>query len=90
MRKVVRFLMLLINDYRVRILRLTNRVKAIFRKAFRDIDTRQDFESHIRDHLIHRALIRLLIRLLIRFVVSLVEVRSNLFDERNIDFEFLL
>ena len=85
-RRAVRFFILLINDYRVRVLRLTNRIKIIFRTAFRDNDTHQDFEDHIRDHLIHRALIRLLIH----FVVSLVEVKSSLFDERNVDFEFLL
>ena len=81
MRKAVRFSMLLIDDYRVRI-DVTSRVKVIFREIFRDIDTRQDFENHIRDHLIHRTLIR--------FVVSLVEVKSSLFDERNVDLEFLL
>ena len=90
MRRAVRFSMLLINDYRIRVLRLTNRVRAIFKKTFRDIDTRQNFESHIRDHLIHRTLICLLIRFLIRFVVSLVKIKSSLFDEQNVDFEFLL
>ena len=87
MRRAVRFSMLLINDYRVRVLRLTNRIRAIFRKAFRDIDTRHDLEDHIRDHLIHRALIRLSIR----FVdcVSLVEIKDDFLDERNVDFEFL-
>ena len=53
MRRAVRSSMLLINDYRVRVLRLTNRIRAIFRKAFRDIDIRQSFEDHIEDHLIH-------------------------------------
>ena len=87
MRRAVRFFMLLINDYRVRVLRLTNRIRAIFREAFRDIDTRHDFEDHIRDHLIHRALIRLSIRLV--DCVSLVEAKDDLFDERNVDLEFL-
>ena len=53
MRKAVRSSMLLINDYRVRALRLTNRIRIIFKKAFRDIDIRHDFENHKRDHLIH-------------------------------------
>ena len=80
-RRAVRFSMLLIDDYRVRV-DVTSRIRAIFRKAFRDIDTRQGFEDHIRDHLIHR--------ILIRSVVSFVEIKCSLFDERNVDFEFLL
>ena len=87
MRRAVRFSMLLINDYRVRVLRLTNRIRIIFRKAFRDIDIRHDLENHIRNHLIHRALIRLSIRLV--DCVSFVEIRDDFLDERNIDFEFL-
>ena len=87
MRKAIRSFMLLINDYRVRILRLTNRIRIIFRKTSRDIDIRHDLENYIRDHLIHRALIRLSIR----FVdcVSFVEIKNDFFDERNVDLEFL-
>ena len=73
--------MLLIDDYRVRV-DVTNRIKVIFRKAFRDIDIRQDFENHIRNDLIHRALIR--------SVVSFVEAKNNFFDEQNVDLEFFL
>ena len=87
MRRAVRFSMLLINDYRVRILRLTNRIRVIFRETSRDIDIRHDFEDHIRDHLIHRTLIRLSIRLV--DCVSLVEAKNDFFDERNVDLESL-
>ena len=80
--------MLLINDYRVRALRLTNRIKTTFREVLRDVDIRQDFEDYIRDHLIHRTLIRLLIRFVDR--VSFVEAKDDLLDERNVDFESLL
>ena len=87
MQRAVQFSMLLINDYRVRALRLTNRIKTTFREVLRDVDIRQDFEDYIRDHLIHRTLIRLLIRFVDR--VSFVEAKDDLLDERNVDFEFL-